>query len=86
MIGLATMMTKVDLETKAGAIGIEVTKEIEKQNAIRQTIMLKGEEAIIDGVKAGEALVKSEITLAALEEEQISLQQLIYAKNEPRKY
>ena len=82
MIGLATMMTKADLETKAGAIGIEVTKEIEKQNAIRQTIMLKGEEAMIDGVKAGEALVKSEITLATLEEEQISLQQLIYAKNE----
>ena len=49
MIGLATMMTKADLETKAGAIGIEVTKEIEKQNAIRQTIMLKGEEAMIDG-------------------------------------
>ena len=82
MISLAKSMTLADLNTSLTANQAELQAETAKQNEIRETIMLKGSEADMDGITAQEALVANEMKVAALMEEQIQIRQLQFIKNE----
>ena len=82
LMKMAKDISSGDLTTKISAVEAEIQAEAEKQAVIRQTLMLKGEEAMIDGMGVVEALAANEAVIAAKEEELLQLQRVRYAKQE----
>lgn len=82
VIGLAKMMSEGEVFSKANAVEKELQGEIAKQNKIRETMILKGEEAMIGELTAGEAYANSQVAVNALTQELTVLRQVIYAKSE----
>jgi TP901 family phage tail tape measure protein len=82
VIGLAKKMSMDDLTTASHNTSIKIQKEIAHQNEIRETMMLKGSDAMIDKMSAADALAASAVRIGVLEQEQIQIQQTVYAKQE----
>lgn len=82
VMAMVNAMTNSQLYNAQSALQAEIQGEIAKQTAIRQSMMLKEEESMLDGLTRAEQLAASEMKMAQLQEELITIQQVIFAKQE----
>ena len=82
VMGMVKSMSLSQLYSAQSALEAEIAGEIKKQNAIRQSIFLKEEETMLDGLSRTQHMAASQMELNRLREELTTLQQVIFAKRE----
>ena len=79
---MALSMTKTEVDMARVAAEANLATAIKEQESIRAIILLKGEETMIDGVTAAEAMAASEVKVAGLQEQYTALTNVQFAQRE----
>ena len=82
IMGMAATMDPATVDKRSTVLKRQITMESNKQAAIRNTMLLEGEQAMFGDVLAADALVASEQKQMSLNEEMFTIRQVQFAQRE----